>query len=131
MRTVLDASGFGTGIHAVLGALVREAEHTLGVSAETALAASRATERALGRLHGRNLSAVEQHRVRAYFGAVVRSQAFKRGRGSDARYREAIRVASLVADLRSIDMPSDRIREEVLSFYGEAGLLLMETGQVA
>lgn len=117
---------------AVLAQLVEAAPRTLGISPETARAASCATERGLrGQMRAPSLSRADVRRVQAYYSAVVRSRAFKDGRRGDERYRRRIRVASLVTDLRSVGTPDERIRDEVRLFFGEDALRYLGVGAVA
>lgn len=132
MQTIIRTSVPGSTMQSVLESLRAEAIQVHGIGAETAREAARATRRALGpRMRSEGLGAAEVRRVNAYFMAVVRSHAFKQRRSADALYRERIKVATLVADLRSVDTPLDRIRDEVVSFFGEDALLVLEAEAVA
>lgn len=116
----------------LVGMLAEDAEKRLGADRLTAIGAAAATEKAMrGRVRASRLDAIEQRRVRAYFAAVLRSLAFKRGRRADSRYRTRLKVVSLVEDLRSVGTPAERIREEVVSFYGEGALSLLGAADVA
>lgn len=132
MQTITRTPVPGSTMQSVLEGLMAEAIKTHGIGAETARDAARATRRALGsRMRSEGLGAAETSRVRAYFMAVVRSEAFKRRRNGDAAYRARIKVATLVADLRSVGTPVDRIRDEVVSFFGEGALRMLEDEAVA
>ncbi|PKQ36697.1 MAG: hypothetical protein CVT59_11405 [Actinobacteria bacterium HGW-Actinobacteria-1] len=132
MHSVIESAAPTTSMQSLLTSLVRDAEITHGVASETAHGAATATRRALsGRVAARVLSPHDERRVRAYFSAVLRAHAFKKGRRADARYRAELQVASLIADLRSVGTPADRIRGEVAAFFGQAGLQMLDRGEVA
>ncbi|PKQ19575.1 MAG: hypothetical protein CVT66_09325 [Actinobacteria bacterium HGW-Actinobacteria-6] len=119
-------------LDSVLTRLVHDAVLRLSSDPETARVAARETRRALlGRMRSQGLSPAEEKRVQAYFAAVLRSQAFRCRRRGDESYRSQLRVASLISDLRSVDTPVDRIREEVQAFFGEQGLQILEAAEVA
>ncbi len=132
MQSATTSCTHTTSIRSTLADLVSDAVRVHGAEPETARIAAAATERALiGRMRTQTFGPDEVRRVRAYFGAVLRSQSFKRARRGDAHYRNRIKVATLVDDLRSVGMPAERIREEVASFFGEQGLQLLEVEAVA
>lgn len=132
MHSVIDPVAPKTSMQSLLKSLVHEAEITHGVASETAHGAATATLRALsGRVAVKVLSPSDERRIRAYFSAVLRAHAFKKGRRADARYRAELQVASLIADLRSVGTPVDRIRAEVAAFFGESGLQMLDRGEVA
>ncbi len=119
-------------LDSVLSRLARDAVLRLKSDPETARVAARETRRALlGRMRSQGLSPAEEKRVQAYFAAVLRSQALRCRRRGDESYRSRLRVASLISDLRSVDTPVDRIREEVQAFFGEQGLQVLEAAEVA
>ncbi len=116
----------------VLASLAEEAVSTRGVGSETARTAAEATRRALrAHLSSKRLTVTDIRRARGYFDAVVRAQAFRHRRTCDARYRRAIGIASLVADLRLGGASPERIRDEVVASFGESALALLEQGRVA
>ncbi len=132
MQTVIESVVPCTSLQSLLSSLVRKAELVYRVEPETARGAAVATQRALSdKVSSQSLSLSDERRISAYFSAVLRAYAFKQGRRGDARYRVQFKVASLVADLRSVGTPADRIREEVASFFGTSGLQMLDAGEVA
>lgn len=131
MQAIIDLP-VRSDLDALLSLLAERAVSTRGVGQETAQAALEATRRAFRlRLGDGRLSEAERHRVRDYFGAVVRTQAFRHRRSCDAPYRRAVGIASLVADLRSGGASTERIRDEVVASFGEEALTVLATGMVA
>jgi hypothetical protein len=108
---------------AYLATLSREVCVQGSVHPDSAARALRATSRRLGGdFRGRSLSYVDRRRVRAYYLAVLRNAAFEQSLPVDQVLRERLKVASLVADLRSVGASSMHIRQEVESFYGSEAL---------
>jgi len=106
-----------------IAALSREAVDRCGAHPDSADRAARATLRHLrGGLGSRRLSYAERHRVRAYYLAVLRNAAFERSQPADRAYRERLKVASLVEDLRAADASEARILQEVEAFFGRGAL---------
>jgi len=113
-------------LSAYLVALSRESVEQGGAHPDTAKHAARATSRRLkGELGGRTLSYRDTRRVRAYYLAVLRNVAFRRSQPADRVYRERLKVASLVQDLRAANAPEVHIRQEVESFFGQGALDFM------
>lgn len=132
MHSVIDPVAPKMSMQSLLKSLVHDAENTHGVASETARGAAAATLQALsGRVSERVLGPSDERRVRAYYSAVLRAYAFRHRRRADAGYRAEFQVASLVADLRSVGTPADRIREEVAAFFGEPGLRMLDRAEVA
>ncbi|KAF0207327.1 MAG: hypothetical protein FD171_1828 [Actinobacteria bacterium] len=108
---------------AYLASLSREVCVRGSVHPDSAARALRATSRRLGAdLRGRSLDYADRRRVRAYYFAVLRNAAFEQALPVDRTLRERIKIASLVADLRSVGASALRIRQEVESFYGSEAL---------
>ncbi|TDB38480.1 MAG: hypothetical protein D9V44_05605 [Actinobacteria bacterium] len=132
MRSVIDSAPPKVTMRSLLISLADDAQAIHGVAPETARGAAAATTRALaGRVSAEGLSPSDERRIRAYYSAVLRAQAFRLRRRGDARYRGEFQVASLVADLRSVGTPADKIREEVATFFGERGLQILDRSEVA
>lgn len=120
------SSSNGPSLSAYLVSLSRESVEQSGVHPDSAQHAARATSRRLkGEFGGRRLSCRDTRRVRAYFLAVLRNAAFERSRPTDHMYRERIKVASLVQDLRAANAPEVHIRQEVEAFFGQGAFDLM------
>lgn len=116
----------GPTLSAHLASLSRESIERGGAHPDSAQHAARATSRRLkGDLGGRRLSYRDARRVRAYYRAVLRNAAFERSQPADRVYRERVKVASLVQDLRAANAPEVHIRQEVESFFGQGALDFM------
>lgn len=116
----------GLSLSAYLAALSRESIERGGAHPDSTQHAARATSRRLkGEFEGRRLSYRDTRRVRAYYLAVLRNAAFERSRPVDREYRERLKVASLVQDLRAANAPEVHIRQEVESFFGQGALDFM------
>jgi len=104
-------------------ALSREAVERGGAHPDSAERAAQATSQRLkGEFGVRRLVYSDRRRVRAYFYTVLRNVVFERSRPGDRSYRERLKVASLIEDLRAMDASDAHIRQEVEAFFGSNAL---------
>lgn len=125
MHNVLSSGRSGPALCGYLVALSREAVDRGSVAAhpDSAPRAAHATSRRLkGEFGARRLDCTDRRRVRAYYYAVLRNSALERSRPADRAYRERLKVASLVDDLRAANVSDAHIRREVEAFFGRGAL---------
>jgi hypothetical protein len=123
MQCISSSSGSTSAISHYLVALTRDAVDSWCVHPDSAQHAARVTLRRLGGDYGAQpLDHEGRRRVRAYYRAVLRNAALERARPADREYRQRLKVASLVDDLRTVNASDARIRGEVEAFFGPGAL---------